>query len=81
MTVCPSASCPSLKGVGYGSGDMPMPIVSGQDAEIPSVKSILRGRTVFDHLQGHPRTGRVTVGMVDALLRAASREINDTDHL
>src|SRR5258708_11308184 len=33
----------SLKGVGYGSGNMPMPIVSGQDAEGPSTKSMLRG--------------------------------------
>ncbi len=33
----------SLKGVGYGSGDLKMPIVSGQDAEVPSVKAILRG--------------------------------------
>src|SRR6202165_1602155 len=31
----------ALKGVGYGSKEMPMPIISGQDAEIPSVKSIL----------------------------------------
>src|SRR5690606_28637923 len=28
----------SLKGVGYGSGDLPMPIVTGQDAEVQSVK-------------------------------------------
>ncbi len=26
----------SLKGVGYGSADQKMPIVSGQDAEVPS---------------------------------------------
>src|SRR5882762_6965218 len=31
----------SLKGVGYGSGNQPMPVVTGQDAEVPSVKSIL----------------------------------------
>ena len=31
----------SLKGVGYGTKDLPMPIISGQDAEIPSVKSII----------------------------------------
>ena len=40
----------SLKGVGYGTPKQPMPVVSGQDAEVPSVKSILRGeqsRTVF----------------------------------
>src|SRR5438270_6449261 len=33
----------SVKGVGYGSSDLPMPIISGQDCEIPSVKAILRG--------------------------------------
>jgi putative multiple sugar transport system substrate-binding protein len=40
----------SLKGVGYGSADQPMPIVSGQDAEIPSIKSMIAGEqysTVF----------------------------------
>src|ERR1700721_695204 len=33
----------SLKGVGYGSSDQPMPIISGQDAEVPSIKAMLRG--------------------------------------
>ncbi len=33
----------SVKGVGYGSGDLAMPCVTGQDAEIPSVKSRLAG--------------------------------------
>src|SRR5215217_593930 len=40
----------SLKGVGYGSGDMKMPIVTGQDAEVPSIKSMIAGEqhaTVF----------------------------------
>ena len=40
----------SLKGVGYGSAQQPYPMVSGQDAEIASVKSMLRGEqgsTVF----------------------------------
>ena len=31
----------SLKGVGYGTAKQPMPVVTGQDAEVPSVKSIL----------------------------------------
>ena len=31
----------SLKGVGYCTAQQPCPVVSGQDAEIPSVKSIL----------------------------------------
>src|SRR5882724_42830 len=33
----------SLKGVGYGSSDQKMPVVSGQDAEVPSIKAMLRG--------------------------------------
>jgi putative multiple sugar transport system substrate-binding protein len=36
----------SLKGVGYGSGDLKMPIVTGQDAEVPSVKSILAASSI-----------------------------------
>src|SRR5450756_2781911 len=31
----------ALKGVGYGSKELPMPVISGQDAEVPSVKSII----------------------------------------
>jgi len=27
--------------VGYGSGDLALPIVTGQDAEIPSVESMI----------------------------------------
>jgi hypothetical protein len=45
----------SLKGVGYGTPKQPMPVVSGQDAEVPSVKSMLRGEQYLDRLQGHAR--------------------------
>ena len=55
----------SLKGVGYGSADQPMPVVSGQDAEVPSIKSMLRGEqysTIFkdtrDLAQGDRGHGR-----------------------
>jgi putative multiple sugar transport system substrate-binding protein len=33
----------SLKGVGYGKGSKPLPVITGQDAEVPSVKSIIAG--------------------------------------
>lgn len=68
----------SLKGVGYGSGDMPMPIVSGQDAEVPSVKSILAGEQYSTVFKDTRELARVTVGMVDALLKGGEPEINDT---
>lgn len=68
----------SLKGVGYGSGDMPMPIVTGQDAELPSVKSILAGEQYSTVFKDTRELARVTVGMVDALLKGGKPEINDT---
>jgi putative multiple sugar transport system substrate-binding protein len=69
----------SLKGVGYGSGDLPMPIVTGQDAEVQSVKSILAGEQYSTVFKDTRELARVTVGMVDALLQDGEPEINDTE--
>lgn len=69
----------SLRGVGYGSGDMPMPIVTGQDAEIPSVKAIMRGDQYSTIFKDTRELAGVTVGMVDALLQGGEPQINDTE--
>lgn len=69
----------SLRGVGYGSGDMPMPIISGQDAEIPSVKAIMAGDQYSTVFKDTRELARVTVGMVEALINGAEPEINDTE--
>ena len=69
----------SLKGVGYGSGDMKMPIVSGQDAEVQSVKSMIAGEQYSSIFKDTRELARVTVGMVDALLQGSEPEINDTE--
>ncbi len=68
----------SLKGVGYGSGDLQMPIVTGQDAELRSIKSMLAGEQFSTVFKDTRELARVTVGMVDALLKDAKPEINDT---
>ncbi len=68
----------SLKGVGYGSGDMKMPIVTGQDAEIPSIKSMLANEQYSTVFKDTRELARVTVGMVEALLKGGEPEINDT---
>nr|WP_067294151.1 multiple monosaccharide ABC transporter substrate-binding protein [Marinobacterium profundum] len=68
----------SLKGVGYGSGDMVMPVVSGQDAEVQSVKSILAGEQYSTVFKDTRELARVTVGMVEAVLAGTVPEINDT---
>lgn len=68
----------SLKGVGYGSGAQPMPIVSGQDAEVPSVKSILRKEQTSTVFKDTRELAKVTVAMADAMLSGKTPEVNDT---
>src|SRR4051812_34331581 len=68
----------SLKGVGYGSGNTPMPIVSGQDAEVPSIKSMLRGEQYSTIFKDTRDLARVTADMVDAALSGKTVAVNDT---
>ncbi|WP_018236514.1 multiple monosaccharide ABC transporter substrate-binding protein [Ensifer sp. BR816] len=68
----------ALKGVGYGSGDMPMPIVTGQDAELPSVKSILADEQYSTVFKDTRELAKVTVGMVNAIMDGKEPEVNDT---
>ena len=68
----------SVKGVGYGTGDLKMPIVTGQDAEIPSVKSMIAGEQYSTVFKDTRTLAGVTVKMVDALLTGSEPEINDT---
>ena len=69
----------ALKSAGYGSSDKPFPIITGQDADIASVKAIVAGeqsQTVF-------KDTRVladrAAGMVDAILKGEEVEVNDTE--
>ncbi len=55
-----------------------MPIVSGQDAEIPSVKSIIAGEQYSTIYKDTRELAKVTVQMVDAILSGKEPEVNDT---
>src|SRR5215510_9826601 len=68
----------SLKGVGYGSADQPMPIVSGQDAEVPSIKSMIAGEQYSTVFKDTRELAKVTAQMVDALLAGKEVPVNDT---
>jgi putative multiple sugar transport system substrate-binding protein len=68
----------SLKGVGYCTPQLPCPVVSGQDAEAPSVKSILRGEQAATVFKDTRELARVTANLVDALLAGKPPEVNDT---
>ncbi|WP_423208700.1 multiple monosaccharide ABC transporter substrate-binding protein [Paracoccus yeei] len=69
----------SLKGVGYGSGDLKMPIVTGQDAEVQSVKSILAGEQYSTIFKDTRELAKVTVSMVDAMMKGEEPQVNDTE--
>jgi len=68
----------SLKGVGYGSADQPMPVISGQDAEVPSIKAILRGDQYSTIFKDTRDLAKVAASMVDSALNKKQVEVNDT---
>ena len=68
----------SLKGVGYGSADQPMPIVTGQDAEVPSIKSMIAGEQYSTVFKDTRDLAKVAAQMADAVLNGKEPEVNDT---
>ena len=68
----------ALKGVGYGSGDMKMPIITGQDAEIPSVKSIIAHEQYSTIFKDTRNLAKVAADMVASVEQGKKPEINDT---
>ncbi|TCR68744.1 multiple monosaccharide ABC transporter substrate-binding protein [Bosea sp. BK604] len=68
----------SLKGVGYGSGGQPMPVITGQDAEVQSVKSILNKEQTSTVFKDTRELAKVAANMVDASLSGKEVEVNDT---
>ncbi len=67
----------SLKGVGYAPG-AEMPIVTGQDAEVASVKAMMAGEQYSTVFKDTRELAKVTAKMVDAVLGGKEPEINDT---
>ncbi|MDP9901674.1 multiple monosaccharide ABC transporter substrate-binding protein [Variovorax ginsengisoli] len=68
----------SLKGVGYGTPKLPIPVVTGQDAEVQSIKSILKKEQTSTVFKDTRELAKVTVAMVDAMMAGKQPEVNDT---
>jgi putative multiple sugar transport system substrate-binding protein len=68
----------SLRGVGYGSGDKPMPVITGQDAELASIKSIINDRQTQTVFKDTRELAKKAVEMADALINGKKAEVNDT---
>ncbi|MGP4024320.1 multiple monosaccharide ABC transporter substrate-binding protein [Actinomadura sp. 3N407] len=68
----------ALKSSGYGTEGQPYPIVTGQDAEVASVKSIIAGEQYSTIYKDTRQLASVTVKMADAVLKGEKPEVNNT---
>ncbi|MER7414301.1 multiple monosaccharide ABC transporter substrate-binding protein [Streptomyces cacaoi] len=68
----------ALKSAGYGTRAKPYPVVTGQDAELASVKSILAGNQTQTVYKDTRKLARQAVQMGDAVLTGKKPEVNDT---
>jgi putative multiple sugar transport system substrate-binding protein len=69
----------SLKGVGYYTADLAGPVVTGQDAELESVRSILAEEQTSTVFKDTRELAAQTAKMVDQLLKGEEVEVNDTE--
>src|SRR5690349_20335507 len=68
----------ALKSNGYGTADQPYPIVTGQDAEAASVKSIIAGEQYATIYKDTRQLAKTTVQMADAVLKGQTPQTNNT---
>lgn len=68
----------SLKSSGFGTDGKPMPVVTGQDADINAVKAIIAGEQSMTIFKDTRILAEKAVGMVDAVLSGGEAEVNDT---
>lgn len=69
----------SLKGVGYGSANKPLPIITGQDAELASIKSIVAGEQTQTVFKDTRKLAEQTVVMANSILQGKQAKVNDTE--
>ncbi len=68
----------SLRGVGYGTADQAWPIISGQDAETPSVKAIIAGEQYSTVFKDTRELAKTTADLVDTVVSGGTPDGLDT---
>ncbi|MFB4316069.1 multiple monosaccharide ABC transporter substrate-binding protein [Actinomadura sp. 21ATH] len=68
----------ALKSNGYGTGGQPYPVVTGQDAEVASVKSIMAGEQYSTIFKDTRQLAAETVKMADTVLKGGKPQVNNT---
>ena len=68
----------ALRGVGYGTADQPWPVITGQDAEVASVKAMIAGEQTYTVFKDTRELAAQTAKMVDQALKGQTVDVNDT---
>jgi putative multiple sugar transport system substrate-binding protein len=68
----------ALKSAGYGNATKPLPVVTGQDAELASVKSIVAGEQTQTVFKDTRELAKAAVQEANAVLTGGKPEVNDT---
>lgn len=68
----------SLKNSGYGTANLPLPLITGQDAETAAVKSIIADELSMTIFKDTRALAKKVVEMVDAILKGETAETNDS---
>ncbi|ANR70835.1 ABC transporter substrate-binding protein [Selenomonas sp. oral taxon 126] len=68
----------ALKSAGYNTADRPMPVITGQDANLPNVKAIVAGEQSMSVFKDTRALADQVVKMVDAILAKQQPEVNNT---
>ena len=68
----------ALRGVGYGTADQPWPVITGQDAEVASIKAMIAGEQTYTVFKDTRELAKQTAKMVDQALKGQTVDINDT---
>ncbi|WP_017574001.1 multiple monosaccharide ABC transporter substrate-binding protein [Nocardiopsis halotolerans] len=69
----------SLRAVGYGTEERPFPVITGQDAEVASVQSIIAGEQTQTVFKDTRALADQTVDMVEAVVNGEEVPVNDTE--
>ena len=69
----------SLKGVGYGSAEKPLPVITGQDATQAGVKSIIAGEQTQTIFKDTRVLAQNTIEMIEAIFNEEEVPVNDTE--
>lgn len=69
----------SLKGIGYGTDEQPLPVITGQDATVASTQSIMAGEQDMTIFKDTRLLGDSTIEVIEAVRNGEDPEVDDTE--